>query len=501
MKSVAGTEAATPPEDPALRFIRLELAPSRERWIATLGFTGLALIGVLATVTFRIPYPVLVFAGILLLTVPPAHRPFHQAAEVTGAAFFGAGFAILLAVTTYDQPWLYLPLQCAGADGAAGAFPHHRGARAPSSWPRWSCRSPSPPTCPTRREQLTLRCFNALALAGTAWVVATAAVHSAPPPATAEAPAPPGRGELVGFAMLALSAIGLQMLLYNTINLPEIRTGVIAVLLTADPDLRAVWRRMPLRQLCAAGCAALALLMIAVGAPLMDDLGFFAVIAAGCYFAAGWVAHGGPRIAFAAVPGAVTVTLVLLLDVRFAIDIVPSLLNVAGACGDFLSPRLSRCCWRRWWSSSDRTPILACGRSDGEGQRGRAVEDGSAGVDLDGERARIVTLGGEEVDEIGDATAVAGQRAVISGLRRRDEGNGELMLREGRLEVGIGGPHLGLARELQRVEIGPRLVPSRLGFAHPVVPDEAVEQLPAELQARCPPWFSSDKTSCRWVPD
>src|SRR6516162_800195 len=119
------------------------------------------------------------------------------------------------------------------------------------------------------------------------------------------------------------------MLFYNTINLPEIRTGVIAVLLTADPDLRAVWRRMPLRQLCAASCAALALLMVAIGAPLMDDLGFFALLAAGCYFAAGWVAHG-PRIAFAAVPGAVTVTLALLLDVRFMTDIVPSLLNVAG---------------------------------------------------------------------------------------------------------------------------------------------------------------------------
>jgi hypothetical protein len=120
------------------------------------------------------------------------------------------------------------------------------------------------------------------------------------------------------------------MLFYNTINLPEICTGVIAVLLTTDPDLRAVWRRMPLRQLCAAGCAALAFVIIALGAPWMDDLGSFAVLAACCYFAAGWVAHGGPRIAFACVPGAVTVTLVLLLDVRFTIDIVPSLLNVAG---------------------------------------------------------------------------------------------------------------------------------------------------------------------------
>jgi hypothetical protein len=70
--------------------------------------------------------------------------------------------------------------------------------------------------------------------------------------------------------------------------------------------------------------------MIAVGAPVMDDLGFFAVLAAACYFAAGWVAHGSPRIAFAAVPGAVAVTLALLLDVRFLVDVVPSLLNVAG---------------------------------------------------------------------------------------------------------------------------------------------------------------------------
>jgi hypothetical protein len=335
MKSAAGTEATAPPEDPALRFIRLELAPSRHRWIATLGFTGLALIGVLATVTLRIPYPVLVFAGILLLTVPPAHRPFYQAVEATGAAFLGAGFAILLAVTTYDQPWLYLPLQCAALT-ALLVLSRLTSARAAFILAALVLSFAEPAYLPDPQAAIGAALFNALALAGTAWMVATASVHSAPPPAPVEAPAPPGRAELVGFAMLALSAIGLQMLLYNTINLPEIRTGVIAVLLTADPDLRAVWRRMPLRQLCAAGCAAIALLMIAAGAPLMDDLGFFAVIAAGCYFAAVWVAHGSPRIAFAAVPGAVTVTLVLLLDVRFTIDIVPSLLNVAGAMWGFL---------------------------------------------------------------------------------------------------------------------------------------------------------------------
>jgi hypothetical protein len=216
-----------------------------------------------------------------------------------------------------------------GIDGAAGAFPHH------------CCTSrlhpgslvlsfAEPVYLPDPEAAIRAALFNALALAGTAWVVAAAQGWFALPAAPDEAPALPGRGELVGFAVLALTAIGLQMLFYNTINLPEIRTGVIAVLLTADPDLRGVWRRMPLRQLCAEGCAALAFLMIAVGAPLMDDLGFFAVLAACCYFAAGWVAHGGPRIAFAAVPGAVAVTLALLLDVRFLVDIVPSFLNVAG---------------------------------------------------------------------------------------------------------------------------------------------------------------------------
>ncbi len=181
--------------------------------------------------------------------------------------------------------------------------------------------------------------FNALALAGTAWAVAAASGLFVPPASREDVPVPPGRRELVGFGLLALSAIGLQILFYNTINLPEIRTGVIAVLLTADTNMRAVWRRMPLRQLGAASCAALALLIIAVGTPLMDDLGFFAALAGSCYFPAGWVAHGGPRIAFAAVPGAVAVTLVLLLDLRFTIDIIPSLLNVVGALWGFWLPR------------------------------------------------------------------------------------------------------------------------------------------------------------------
>ena len=54
------------------------------------------------------------------------------------------------------------------------------------------------------------------------------------------------------------------------------------------------------------------------------------------------------------------------------------------------------------------------------------------------------------------------------------------------MEVGIRGPHLGLARKLQRVEIRPGLIAPRLGFAHPIVPDEAVEQFPAKLKADAP---------------
>ena len=157
MNSAAPTEAATPPEDPALRFIRRELAPSPERWIAALAFTALAMIGVLATVTFRIPYPVLVFAGILLLTVPPPQRPLRQATEATGGALVGAGFAVLLAITTYDQPWFYLPLQCA-ALAVLLVLSRVTAARAGFILRRWSCPSPSPPTCPIRRRQSTPRC-------------------------------------------------------------------------------------------------------------------------------------------------------------------------------------------------------------------------------------------------------------------------------------------------------------------------------------------------------
>lgn len=331
MKPATGTVAAPPSEDAALRFIRLELAPSQERWIAALAFTGQAVIGVLATVTFRIPYPVLVFAGLLLLTAPPAPRPFRQAVEVTGAASLGAGFAVLLAVTTYDQPWLYVPLQCAALTVLL-VLSRVTAARPGFILAALVLSFAEPAYLPDPQAAIGAALFNALALAGTAWAAATAGALFAPPVTRADAPAPPapGRRELGGFALLALTAIGLQKLFYNTINLPEIRTGVIAVLLTADTDLRAVWRRMPLRQLCTGSCAALALLMIAIGAPLMDDLGLFAALAGFCYFAAGWVAHGGPRIAFAAVPGAIAVTLVLLLDVQFTTDIVPSLLNVAG---------------------------------------------------------------------------------------------------------------------------------------------------------------------------
>lgn len=233
-------------------------------------------------------------------------------------------------------------------------------------------------------------------------MVAAARVPFVPPAPHEDAPptARPGPRELVGFALLALTAIGLQMLFYNTIDMPEIRAGVIAVLLTADPDLRTVWRRMPLRALCAASGAALALLIIAVGAPLMDDLGLFAVLAGCCYFAAGWVAHGGRRVASAALPGVVTATLVLLPDVRFTTSIVPSLLSVAGVLWGLLvtalialllAPPLQR-------------PGSRCPHSEAEPCR--AVQDSGAGIDFDGERTRVVALSREQVEEISDATAI-----------------------------------------------------------------------------------------------
>jgi hypothetical protein len=165
------------------------------------------MIGVIATVTFRIPYPVLVFAGILLLTVPPPNRPVHQAVGVTGGAFLGAAFAILLAVTTYDQLWIYLPLQCVALTALLVLSRSPLRGR-PSSWPRWSCPSPSPPTyLPHPEAAIRAALFNGLALAGTAWVVAAARAPLARPATSEKAPAPPGRGELVGFAMLALSVI------------------------------------------------------------------------------------------------------------------------------------------------------------------------------------------------------------------------------------------------------------------------------------------------------
>jgi hypothetical protein len=67
--------------------------------------------------------------------------------------------------------------------------------------------------------------LNALALAGTAWVVAAVRAAFAPPATPEEAPAPPGRDELVRFALLVLTAIGLQMLFYNRSTCPKSARG------------------------------------------------------------------------------------------------------------------------------------------------------------------------------------------------------------------------------------------------------------------------------------
>jgi hypothetical protein len=122
-----------------------------------------------------------------------------------------------------------------------------------------------------------------------------------------------------------------------------------------------------MRQLCAACCAALALLMIAVGAPLMDDLGLFAVIAASCYFAAGWVARGGPRIAFAAVPGAVTVN-------ARAVAGRPIYDRHRAQPRECRRSHVGISCYRAYCAAAGpvvevavRTSILACGRSRGKG--------------------------------------------------------------------------------------------------------------------------------------
>jgi hypothetical protein len=190
VKSPAGTAATSSSEDPSLRFIRRELAPSQERWIATLSFTGLAVIGVIAIVTFWIPYPVLVFAGILLLTVPPAQRPFRQAVEATGAALLGAGFAVLLAITTYDQPWLYLPLQCAALTGLL-VLSRLTSARATFILAALVLSFAEPAYLPDPEAAIRAALFNALTLAGTAWAVAAASALFVPPASRKDAPVPP----------------------------------------------------------------------------------------------------------------------------------------------------------------------------------------------------------------------------------------------------------------------------------------------------------------------
>ena len=329
MNTLPRTDAAIPSEDPPLLFIRLRAGALAAALGRTLAFTGLAMIGVIATVTFRIPYPVLVFAGILLLTVPPAHRPFHQAIEATGAALLGAGLAILLAITTYDQPWLYLPLQCAALTVLL-VLSRITTARAAFILATLILSFAEPAYLPDPEGAIRAALFNALALAGTAWAVAAASALFAPAGHPRRRPSASGTNRIGWLWMLALSAIGLQMLFYNTINLPEIRTGVIAVLLTADPDLRAVWRRMP----CASFRRDLRGACIADHSSRRAGNGRSRVFRSRSRRAA-ISPRAGSRMAARVSPlppcRRGPVTLVLLLDVRFTIDIVPSLLNVAGA--------------------------------------------------------------------------------------------------------------------------------------------------------------------------
>jgi len=111
-----------------------------------------------------------------------------------------------------------------GVGGAAGTFPRYCGTS--RIHPAALVLSFAEPAyLPDPQAAIDAALLNALALVGTAWVVAVAQIWFAPPVPPTEAPAPPGPRELVGFALLALTAIGLQMLFYNTIDLPEIRTG------------------------------------------------------------------------------------------------------------------------------------------------------------------------------------------------------------------------------------------------------------------------------------
>ena len=334
---MSATEPAAPRASPF--FPVSELAGSPRRWRLAPCIAALAFIGVLATVTFGVPYPVIVFPGILLLCMSEGTTPARLALGASGAAAIGVAAAVVLAVTTYDQPWLYLPAQAAVLAGLI-VLSRATSVRAGFILAGMVVSFAEPAYLRDPAMAIEAAFFNGAVLCALAWAVAGAlmlagaeagTIHGhgeitlPPSPAT-----PPALADLGFLALLVFLAAFAQMVLYNTLQLPEIRTGVIAVLLTADPDLRGVWRKMPSRQLVAWMCGVLAWSVLLLATPLLDDLAFFALFATLPYFVAGWICLGGPRSGFAAVPGAVTVTLVLLLDVRLTIDPRPSLLAVLG---------------------------------------------------------------------------------------------------------------------------------------------------------------------------
>ena len=90
-------------------FLRLELAPSPARWRATARVVIACAIATTAVMTFRIPEGSWLIITILIVSQPDAGASITRALQRSAGTLLGGGFAIGLAITFPQQPWILLP--------------------------------------------------------------------------------------------------------------------------------------------------------------------------------------------------------------------------------------------------------------------------------------------------------------------------------------------------------------------------------------------------------
>ena len=95
-------------------FLRLELAPSPARWRATSRVVIACAIATTLVMTLQIPQGSWLIITILIVSQPDAGASIARALQRSAGTLLGGGFAIGLAITFPQQPWILVPFFALG---------------------------------------------------------------------------------------------------------------------------------------------------------------------------------------------------------------------------------------------------------------------------------------------------------------------------------------------------------------------------------------------------